>query len=273
MSFRPVVPFGGYAGWKFLARTMDKQQAAFVASVSLKRDEDYFREKIGSVKSADNLTEDRRLLRVALGAFGLDGDINNKFFIRKVLEDGTMVPDALANKLANKSYREFSKAFGFGDYSVPRTQLSDFADKILGAYRERQFEMSVGQSNDSMRLALNAQRELPKLAAKDLGERTKWFEIIGSPPLMNVVRTALGLPKSLSAIDVDLQVGALQRKSRMVFGTSDPAKFADPANLEKLIKQFLLRSDLQESTSTSQSNALQLLQASTASGGRLSILL
>ena len=44
------------------------------------------------MKSAADLVADRRLLKVALGAFGLEGEIDKKAFIRKVLEEGTDRP-------------------------------------------------------------------------------------------------------------------------------------------------------------------------------------
>ena len=91
MSYTPAIPLSGYAGWAFLKRTMPTQQASFNAAPQNKRDEDYFREKIGTINTAEQLVNDRRLLRVALGAFGLDKDINNKFFIQKVLQDGTLL--------------------------------------------------------------------------------------------------------------------------------------------------------------------------------------
>ncbi len=49
MSYTPVIPLSGYAGWKMLGRTMERQQAAFVASASVQRTEEYFREKIGGI--------------------------------------------------------------------------------------------------------------------------------------------------------------------------------------------------------------------------------
>ena len=52
----------------------------------------------GRIASAEALVKDRRLLTVALGAFGLDGEIDKKFFIRKVLEGGTEASDSLANR-------------------------------------------------------------------------------------------------------------------------------------------------------------------------------
>ena len=65
MSFTPVIPFSGYSGWKFLEKTGAKQKASFEQSAQMKRDEAYFREKIGSVKTAADLVKDRRLLSVA----------------------------------------------------------------------------------------------------------------------------------------------------------------------------------------------------------------
>ena len=134
MTYQPVVPVGGYAGWVFLNRTMDTQQAAFNSSAAIQRDVDYFKENIGEISSAEALVNDRRLLSVALGAFGLDDDINNKYFIQKVLDDGTLDDDALANKLSDKRYFEFSKAFGFGDFDTPNTVLSEFPDDIVNEY-------------------------------------------------------------------------------------------------------------------------------------------
>jgi hypothetical protein len=271
MSFAPVIPFGGYAGWKFLGRTMQVQQAAFAASASLQRDEDYFRAKIGGISSAEGLVADRRLLQVALGAFGLDADIDNRYFIRKVLEEGTLDTSDLANKLSNKSYAEFSRAFGFGDYATPRTALSDFADEILDAFRERQFEAAVGAADNAMRLAMHAARELPLLAAKGSTESTKWLTVIGSKPLAEVFRNAFGFPASFGAADVDTQVSSLQRKARAMFGSSDPAVFAEPARVETLIRSYLLRTQAMQNSVTPQAAALQLLQSTTATTGALSL--
>ena len=76
MSFQPVIPLAGYAGWTFLKRTMEKQQAALQATPANQRDEAYFRANVGKVNSAKELVADRRLLKVALTAFGLEADID-----------------------------------------------------------------------------------------------------------------------------------------------------------------------------------------------------
>ncbi len=277
MSFAAVLPIAGYAGWKFLGRTIEAQKAAFAGSPVTKRDEAYFREKIGSIKTAEALVGDRRLLGVALAAFGLEGDINNKAFIRKVLEDGTLNPKDLANRLVDKRYLEFSKTFGFGDYAVPSTQLSDFADKIIAARNTRGFETAVGEQNGDMRAALNAQRELPALAAKANSANTKWFIILGSPPLRKVFETAFGLSRSFGSIDLDQQLGVFKDRAKKMLGISNPAEFTDPKKVEDLVRTFLLRSDGAGASlsTTKNSAALTLLQSSggaTAANNILSLL-
>jgi hypothetical protein len=262
MTFAPVIPFGGYAGWTFLKRTMATQQAALASAPEQKRDTAYFRENIGGVSTAEQLVGDRRLLKVALGAFGLDDDLSNRFFICKVLEEGTLKDGALALRLADPRYREFSAAFGFGNFATPNTKLTDFADKTLAAYGQRRFEAAVGQQNDTMRLALNAEREVVSLARRASSEDTKWFTIMGSKPLRQVFQTVLGLPVSFASIDIDQQLTVLKDRTDRVFGTSTVSQFAEPAQLDRLLRTYLTRAEVAPSPGAAQGSlALQLLQA------------
>lgn len=261
MTFSPIVPFGGYTGWAFLKRTMPTQRAASDGTPTMKRDEDYFRAKIGKINSAEELVADRRLLQVALGAYGLESDINNKFFVKKVLADGTLTDGALANRLANKQYEKLSAAFGFGDFSTPRNKLSDFADKTLALYKQRQFETAVGEQNGDYRIALNAERELPALAKKSGSEDTLWYTVLGNIPLRRVFEGALGLPKSFGSIDLDQQLAAMKNRLEARTGSNSLRQFSDPAKLENIIRRFLVQSDISNSSSqTPQSSALELLQ-------------
>lgn len=242
MTFSPVLPMGGYAGWTFLNRTMARQTEALVKSPEVKRDEDYFRANIGKINTAADLVKDRRLLKVALGAFGLDADLNNKAFIEKVLKDGTLKPEALSNKLADKQYQKLAAAFGFGDFATPRNKLSDFPEKIIAAYRARQFEVAVGQQDGDLRLALNARRELATLATKSGSETTKWLGVLGNAALKQVFGKALGLPANIGAVDLDQQLQAFQDKAEAIFGARELGQFTDTAKVEVLIRRFLVRS-------------------------------
>ncbi|MDR0807941.1 MAG: DUF1217 domain-containing protein [Gemmobacter sp.] len=262
MSYAPVIPASGYAGWLFLKRTMATQQTVFEKGEDRQRDETYFREKIGGITSAEALVADKRLLRVALGAFGLQADLGNGYFIRKVLEDGTLNTGALANKLSNKQYMAFSAAFGFGDFNTPRTKLSTFAAEILEKYRDRSFEAAVGEVNGDMRVALHAERELGTLAASSLSEDGKWFTVMGAPPLRKLFETAFGLPSSFGALDIDRQLAVLKEKAQ-AFGDGTMSQFARAEVQEKLIRQFLVRAELAGGAAAPgrAAGALQILQA------------
>jgi Protein of unknown function (DUF1217) len=263
MTFQPVLPLPGYSGWGFLKRTMVRQQAVQQALPVQQRDEAYFRDKIGAADTAEKLVNDKRLLRIALTAFGLEGDVNSKAFIQKILEGGTLTVGSLANKLADKQYTKFAAAFGYGDYSVPRTKISTFADEILTQYRARSFETAVGAQNNTYRLAMNAEREIPALAAKTTSETAKWYTVLGNAPLREVLQTALGLPKSFSSIDLDQQVGVLKKRTEAAFGSSDLAQFTEPAKMEALTRRFLLQSEIlaQVSASSPAATALTLLRS------------
>ena len=262
MSYTPALPLGGYAGWAYLKRTMATQTKAFNTVPEVKSDEAYFRANIGKITKAAQLVDDRRLLKVALGAFGLEKDLDNKFFIQKVLQDGTLKTGTLANKLADKQYQKLSQAFGFGDYTVPSTQISTFADGIISAYQARQFEAAVGAQNDDLRLALNLQRELPALAEKtSSSNNTKWFTILGNAPLRRVFEKALGLPTSIGTLDLDRQLAVFKAKAKAQLGTDAVADLADPTKVEGLLRRFLVRSEAQSfAQSGSGSAALLLMQ-------------
>lgn len=264
MSFQPVVPLSGIAGWSFLQRTYDSQFAAFNASPQLQRDTDYFRENISNVLTAEDLVSDRRLLSVALGAYGLADDIDNRAFVQRILEDGTEARDALANRLADERYKSFSDALGFGPNQIPQTILPGFAERVIGLYETQQFEQAVGAQDETMRIALFAQRELADLAQSGKSMDAQWFSIMGLPPLRSMMETALGLPASFGQIDIDKQLEVFRDKARQKLGTDNIAELVQPENLDRLTTTYLARSQINSFglNTSSASIALSLLVAS-----------
>lgn len=260
MTFQPVVPIGGYAGWRFLTRTLESQQDTFERSAANKRVTDHFRENIAKAMTAEALVNDRQLLQVALGAFGLDEDINARAFILKILEDGTLDDDALANKLADKRYATLAFTFGYGNLG-PQVNTTGFADKILARYNDRQFEIAVGNQDASLRQALNFDSALGDILAQGGSENGQWFAVMGSPPLRGVFEAALGLPKTFASLDIDQQLDVFKDRADAVFGTDKVADFADPERQEDLIRLFLLRSEASSAGGYSAGQvALSLLQ-------------
>ena len=259
--FQPVPVSSGLTGWQFLQRTYDRQFEAFNQSTIQQRDTDYFASNIGDITLAVDLVKDRRLLSVALGAFGLQDDINNTFFIQKMLGDGTTADDALANRLSDTRYRDLSEAFAFGPGEVRGALSPTFADEIIAKFQSNSFEIATGAQDDTMRIALYAERTLPDIVAKNSSPVTKWFTIMGQPPLRALFETALNLPESFGQVDIDQQLSVFQERSSRVLGVSDPSDFADPDVLEELITSYVARSQINSigASTTGASIALLLL--------------
>lgn len=267
MSFQPTVPLAGIAGWRFLERTAERQQAAFEKSPEIAREVAYFEEKIASVTSAAELVADRRLLKVALGAFGLETEIDKKAFIRRILEEGTNDPTDLASRLTDPAFRKLADAFGFGNAGGSQTATAGFAAKITSAYKTRAFEAAVGDANQNMRFAMNFRREIAALAE---GAGGSWYSILGSKPLRAVVEKAFGLPSSFGQIDIDKQRDTLMDKASAMFGSDSLTVFKDPAAVEKMITRFLARAQIEEGAIATgpAAAALTLLQSMNSNGSQ-----
>lgn len=242
--FQPIVPADGLAGWRFLQRTYEVQSEAFNQSTVFKRDTEYFAEKISEVTTAQELVSDRRLMTVALGAFGLQDDINNRYFIQKVLEEGTASNDTLAMRLADTRYRNLSDAFGFGPNAALKTGSVDFAADVIDRFQSSSFEIATGDQNASMRVALYAERVLPALASREVSMDTKWFTIMGDPPLRQLFEKALNLPQSIGSIDIDQQLSVFKDRAISVFGSDDLSLFEDPEAVQEVITKFIVRDQI-----------------------------
>ena len=262
MTFQPVLPASGLLGWRYLDRTMERQLETFGKSPANKRDTDYFMENIGAIKSAEELVGDRRLLRVALGAYGLQDDLQSKAFIQKVLEGGTENNRSLANRLADERYKSFADKFGFGNAAGAQTGAPGFGADIVSRFRAAQFEVAIGKSDDTMRLALNAKRELSELAGKSVSEKTKWFLILGNPPLRSVFEKALSLPKSFGQVDIEKQLETMQDLSSRRLDIDSLSDLSDAKKLDKFVERFLLQAQIAEFSQTYSplNTALTLLQ-------------
>ena len=252
---------GGIAGWNILKRTAAAQMKMVQQDPVVARTTAYVRDKIADAGTPDALVSDYRLLSAALGAFGLEGDIANKAFIRKILESDLSDDKSLVNRLSDKRYLRLAQAFRYdrGDATV---RSAGFGDKLSTQYVEREFERRVGDGDQDLRIALNARRELANLANRTSTNDTLWFEVLGNPPLRRMFEVGLGFdPKSFGQLPVDRQHAELKGKADKMFGSDSFAVFRDEASVEKLIKTFLVRAQMTQTSAaaTGYSNALTLL--------------
>ncbi len=274
MAFTPILPIGGVAGWSLLTRIEDQQRETFAKSPEVTRAITHFEETIHKAVTAEDLVKDRRLLQVALGAFGLEDEIDKRAFLQKVLESDPLDTKSFANRLVDPRYRDFANAFGYGSILGPKVADIGFPGEIAAAFKERQFEVAVGDADTDLRLALNARRELAKHAAdaEEAGRDGRaWFAALGDRPLRSVIEKAYGLPSAFAQIDLDQQRDTLRSKTRELFGEESIAVFSDPDKVETMIRRFLARSAAEQGASgyVPGQGAVSLLQAGAASFANL----
>lgn len=260
MPFTPTIPASGLAGWNFLQLSIQSQTEIFNRSPDIQREVEYFAENIGSVETLDDFISDRRLLRVSLGAFGLDDEINKGALVRRILAEGTEDSSAFAVRLNNTNYLNYADTFRFD--SEENFQPPDgLVDQIVSQYHDLQFERELDNVDPNLRLASNFQREIVNIAESASTVRAGFFRVLGSEPLREVVETIFGLPSSFSQLDVDRQVDILQERSLRTFGSDSLDVFLEPENVDRAIQRFFVQRQIEDgpSASTRGSTALTLL--------------
>lgn len=258
-SYQPVLPQSGLAGWTYLQRTLGEQQANFNRTAQMARDVAYFEANIGKATTAEALVKDPTLLRVALGAYGLGAEAPKRAYVQKALAEGTEADDAMANRIVDPKYREMAAAFGFGDAKGAQVDDPDFIRDVVARYRVRQFEEAVGEQDNSLRLALNFDREASRLAGGRGGDAALWFQLLGDTPLRKVMETALGLPASFGKLDVQRQADDMRDRFESRFG-GDIRSLSDPAVRQSVIRKFLTLDQIALNAVNPASSAMTVLQ-------------
>ena len=273
MPISPVLPTSGLTGWKFLNDSLETQEKLFNSSPDISRDVDYFNENIGDVKTLDDFMGDRKLLKVALGAFGLSDEINKGAFVRKVLEEGTADRGAFAVRLNNSDYIDMARVFDFssGELSLSESQR----ENITKQYQEEAFEVSLGEVDNSMRLSLNFKREIAEIADQGLSENAGWFKVMGSVPLRTVFESAFNMPSGFSQLDIDRQKELLSDKANSLFGGKSVDVFKDPEAIETAVRRYLLQEQIASgpTANTPGAAALSILSGGTGSNAIFNLLI
>lgn len=244
MTFQPLIPIGGLAGWEFLKRTRARQEDLHAASPVMKRTVETFKASLGSIQSVDDLIANRSALSVVLGAFGLQDDLDNRAFIRKVIADGTEDRNALSNRLADKRYLALATELAFLGPGGSGVAPKDIDERLATRYRASEFEIAVGKADETMRFALAFERKIPEIVGNFRSDTARWFEILGDPPTRRVIETALGLPKEFAALDIDDQVQRLQAAANQRFGAATVAELATPEMIAQITQRYLLLDQL-----------------------------
>lgn len=129
--------------YQMITRDMSATLKRTAAQPDVKRATEYYRENIGKVTSLEEFFDDHRLYSYAMKAYGLEDMTYAKAFMRKVLESDLTDSKSFANKLVDKRYQEFAKAFAF---LKPSAQSPDALSDIKTRYAEKAAEQGDSES-------------------------------------------------------------------------------------------------------------------------------
>ncbi|WP_185983570.1 DUF1217 domain-containing protein [Aureimonas mangrovi] len=206
-------------------------------------------EGVGAVKSLDDLLENDAVLDFALRAYGLADEKLRPADIRKLLTSDLSDEDSFARSFGDTRYTDFAAAFAFtpdGRIAASGGSAQSGASFLTtqNLYLVQTLEQEVGATNEGARLALYFLRKSPDI--------TGAFSILSDRALFEVVRTALGLPQSMSQLDIDRQAAILE--TRMDFD-----QLKDPRGLDRFISRFSALYDINNPAMQASSPALALL--------------
>lgn len=231
----PAEPVDTLTSYKVITRSLSTTLSRTAATPAVARETAYYKENIAKATTIDAFVNDRRLLNYALKAWGLEDMSYAKGMIKKVLEGGVDDPRSLANTLQSGRFKEFAKTFNYKTWETATPVLEGVKTKTVDNYVRQTLEQTTGETNAGVQLALYFERKAPNI--------TSTYSILADRNLLKVVQTALGIPASMSASNIDSQVAMIEQKL-------DVADFKDPEKLGKFLARFAATYDAANSTAT-----------------------
>lgn len=248
----PISGLSSLTGLNLVDATRDSQLDAIRNSAQHKRAIEYFKENIKDVETVEQLVDDPDLYGFVMRAFDLEDQIFGKAMIKKVLQSNIEESDALVNRLTDTRFREMYNEMGFQQDGVGNlnTILNSWQNRMVDRYVERQYLNSADDQNTTVGTALEFRNKASDISSV--------YEILADSELTQFFQTALGLPSSLSGLDIDKQAAIIESKF-------DLETLDDPEVVENLIRKYLAISDALSGTAAANNGALQMLTATSNS--------
>lgn len=222
----------------------------------IKAESDYYATAILKVSTVDEFVSDKRAVTYVTKAFGLDASIDTRTLTR-ILTSDLNDPKSFANSSKDLRYQELAATFNFDTKGLARrvpeqsVQSSGGVFETQSNYLQQTLETNAGADSAGVRLALYFKRKAPEL--------TSTFAILGDKALLEVARTAAGIPQAALTADIDI----LKRTFEKKFTVAD---FKDPKKLDAFIKRFTALYDVENNGGLGSSNSIALTLLSGGTG-------
>ena len=209
--------------FRSIAADMERSLARTADVPTVERETAYYLETIVNIRSIDDFLADDRVFSYAMEAFGLGEMTYARAFVRKVLEEGVDDSASLANRLADRRYRDFAAAFNFARYGETTTMFDRTRQGTVDLYVRQTLEQNAGRQNEGVRLALYFERKAAEIEGP--------MDILADSALLRVVQTATGISPLTSAADID-------RQAEMISARLDVSELKDPEKLDRFLTRF-----------------------------------
>ena len=244
MPIAPSLIGGSLSGWTFLQATLPRQEETFAKSPDIERTAETLRTKLSEPLTLDGLMGDRQLLGGVLQSLGLEAEIDKGAFLRKIIEDGPDDPQGFARRLNSPEFIALSDTFQPDSDGFIRLSASK-VEEIERDFKRNAFEVSVGEQEPDLRLALNFQDTASELANSASSDTSFWLRVIGTAPISEVFNTAFLLPDGFGSLDIDQQVDVLESRAKQFLGDNPVETLKTEEGVESVIRRFLLQRQLE----------------------------
>lgn len=174
-----------FAIFQQYARDMPRALKQVAAEPQVKRDQAYYEQNIGKVKSVDDFMKNYRLYNYAMTASGLQDMMNSKAFMRKVLTSDLSDSQSFVNKLSDARFRTFAQNYAFST----KGEVSNKAFVQNAAQQANTVSQYLAKAgNSSVESILNTQ-----YYNEHIGDVKTVDDLVHDQTLLTVVMTAYGL--------------------------------------------------------------------------------
>lgn len=211
------------ASYRLMVRDLDRTLELKAAEAPVALETENYLERIGEIRSIEEFLGDTRVFRYAMTAFGLEEMAFAKGYMRKILTEGVDNPEAFAFRVNDPRFLDFARTFNFAHFGEETTRSEGVRDPVVQRYVRQSLEVSAGEENEGVRLALYFERMAPTI--------TSAFGILADAALLEVVRTTLGLPQQIGSMPIEKQAALIEDRL-------DLSEFQDKEALDRFLVRF-----------------------------------
>jgi len=191
---------------------------------------EYFKNKVARLQEVDDVFKDGRLMRFILQSYDLADQIQYPARIKQIMKDDPAASGTLLQRMTSPGYRDINAAMDFFKSGLTKLKSEALQNDIIARYHSARNVDQITELGPNLEDALYFERRIGKVK--------NGYEILGDRALFNVARSALNLPPSVSA-------GNIERLKVMIESKLDMSRLNDSKYVKGLVERFLVLKDVE----------------------------